>query len=430
MSQRLTKEQNIPFMGRYIETRMPNAFQSSEMGRLLQTDSDRSRYVEQLQTAARTLIGELKINPRLFQDAVHKEFFLALCDGLVGIDSPWGLSPEKEKNRGFIYTAARVLAGPLSEVNLQEARDGVAGSERFVFLPGGQQDENEKRIYEEIMDHVHLTASWILTQVFTDFGSKSKLDSLRQQLGITQKTEKFFDVRVLWLSRIPPSNEGIRELRDSDWKRLTSPIAGDSGAFFWQYPKVENSNLYFPIEVLGDIHLGRLDTIGHEYFHTQKSLYFGLGESKLGRIFDEGTASFMAQSATYLEEQTVLQVIDGLTGGKFFPHFLNSLRRRRPQEVYKFISDNFGFWSLLILAADQPDNYDAINKCFDSIPGLSSEFRLERSINRTTILCRERVKLDPNASGNLDNFTEKLHNPKTIDGGKVQKKELAKVQFV
>ena len=399
------------------EAYFQNRFRNDRTFKASNITRDRSRearedYKKEIIQKGLDLQYEFGIDDRLFSEPVNCEIFLAICDQFVESRRIIGAIQKKQQDE-FLTKTLRLLAGSESKFNLDLVARVTTGADRFVDRGDTEKRQDEVSLYNELIRHKDPVRTEKLKQWFLDFSPNSPFAKVRKNLGInSENDEKEFSLAVLNLSWEKPKDK-YGEAGQSDWEKITNAdqkltsaafvyLMGDDLTIFvskdetdWQEDEVSN---------------GKTSTlIAHEYVHTQRS--FRIGEANLlGQFFDENAANIAANHPGNIDAKAIINLLNELT-----PNGLNKKLKEATKdpgkqvEFYRLVADNFGFKSLLTLAATRPNSYTRFE-----VTGEIPEVRVDpyyRGGDLLKFVIGERLKIEPMA---VKNMLSNL-NPKWAD---------------
>jgi len=390
----------------YVDNRLgEGVVNASNFGRELPPGRS-AEYALEIKIASLQIIDKLGIDDSLFIDDKYSEAFLALSDSWAANENS---SIPNEAERTFLIQFGRLLAGNKSSFNQEAFARREEGADKYFDDPSSELAKKDKAVFVRLMANVNLDKTAALEEKLGDFGEGSLLADVRVNLGITTvDQEKPFRVIVLNTRRESPKGE------EKYWR----DVVHEDMVGFGAYTTVNPDNKV-PVIVIsqeeyddlgydsGDPRKVESDLIGHEYAHTQRQMRLG-AETVLGRIFDERMVVLASDGGlNHFDTAVVLKTMAEILGPND-PNFREEFRQamlspKDTENFFRFVSDKFGFRSMLMLLATQPKSYDEPYG-IDNIPGVG--FNVDSRISDLIkIVVDERSKIDRNA---VDSYRARL----------------------
>lgn len=345
----------------YLNTRLADTALDRASRLLRRRKVIREHYAEKLHSATYELVERLGIEPALFQDLRNAEVLVAIADSWLVNEYHSNTAPYYAE-RNFLLQATRTLAGEYSKFNQQERDKGATDAGEYITVSDTKLSQEATSDIARFRDNVdsHKTAE--LMELLCQTGEGSILNSVRQAFQLER--EKPYQLLVLKVKDHYRSIPG--ELSVPSWEELVDIDA----AAFVQYNGDEPSPImvvpsYLVNEILSQDPYFRAQAsriIAHEWAHTQKSMKLGV-DYKLGRIWDENMVGKVSHSNGHHDAASLLGRMDHYlirqTGLSFNNEFNEAIRRPETDpQLYQFIANHFGFRTLLLTMAVQPEAYE------------------------------------------------------------------------
>lgn len=341
----------------YFNTRFPRAFECSPIGKNLTTSWDKMNYLSRVGQVARDMTARLSINPHFFLLGTESEAFLAVCDSWVENDE-WPEAAHDNLERDFLDAYLKILtAGYTVEQDPILERDRAA--------------KKDARLLEITQNYRNAPQSKFLAVLMKDWVPDSLLADGRKFLGINSIQDEInYDVHVLNLSinrRVKPDGSM------TEWEFKTS-VPGSIAFVYYSHCRpiilCSSDTVDQMLEGNGSRAQAARRLPIHEYFHTQRSLTFGM--ERLGRYFDELGAATTADDQSYADIKLLVDILDGCSGGELYRIFSPVLQGLEYHLFYQCLSKMVGFKNLLMLTAAKPSNYPAL-KTDPKVPKVTGE---------------------------------------------------------
>jgi hypothetical protein len=363
----------------YFNSRFPAAFSASSVlgGQL----AYQGTYLDLLGQTADHFTRKGRVDWRSMGEE-EAEVFLAVCDAWVATELQPALADSEVRKR-YLATAIRYVSGLLafdddsfkSEV-LGNVKEVTEWSERLVAY---RNDDLTQRLHDNIIRRDN-----------TSFAYET-----RRLLGICPSdTEQPYKTLVVDLSQQKTSG------RLSPWEDVTGLVGSRAfTATVTSHSSGPGPTIVFASEDVQKMFAGDEEenkkaqaTAAHEYVHTQRNYLVGFPPT-LGHHLNEFAATILSGTASYKDTQVLMGLMHGFSDWKMYPKLQEAAKDlSKTGSLYRFISDNLGFQSLLYLVTTAPEGYSDEGL---EVPGIDSRpgFRTISLINHLT---KEALKRNPN----------------------------------